>query len=203
MMSYDTIASNNYLIRAATLDDVQELSELAITVNRETYGHVLESEHLDTYCNINFNPGVLRQNLFFSKVPKLSYVAEAAVTNAGTNNEKSKKRMIIGYAVIEKKQEWPFFHPCCHDPPLAFLDKLYLRQMYHGIGLGKKLLEFALHQAKHILQCDSCCLTVLAANQAAISFYEKRGFTLSGKFLFPLVSGKHYCEDIVMIKSLI
>ncbi len=56
-----------------------------------------------------------------------------------------------------------------------FLSKIYLMKKYRGLGYGRQMMQFVLHQAQN-LNCSSIVLTVNKYNTIAIQAYLKLGF---------------------------
>jgi ribosomal protein S18 acetylase RimI-like enzyme len=69
------------------------------------------------------------------------------------------------------------------------MERLYLLKAYHGLQLGKELLEFNIQLAKENNQ-TGIWLYVWVQNHRAISFYTKMGFVNVGKFDF-VISATH------------
>ena len=62
---------------------------------------------------------------------------------------------------------------------------LYVLKEYHGLGVGRRLMDAALEELRAYPQV---CLWVLKANSRAIRFYEKCGFRATGE--------EHYIERL-------
>ena len=70
-------------------------------------------------------------------------------------------------------------------PPGLELERLYLLQGFQGQGLGRRLLEAALVQARR-LQLGYLWLSVWNRNERALGFYRHEGFRKAGETLFLL-----------------
>ncbi len=75
---------------------------------------------------------------------------------------------IQGYAMVAKSFSTEFGKPC------IWIEDLYIKEQYRGLGIGKKVMEF-------ITQKHTDCifrLEVETENEKAIKLYEKCGFTV-------------------------
>lgn len=70
---------------------------------------------------------------------------------------------------------------------------IYFLPQYIGKGYGKLLLDVVVKELEH-LGFDDIFLWVLEDNARARKFYEKAGFTLSGKYLDDNIGGKELRE---------
>ena len=73
---------------------------------------------------------------------------------------------IQGYAMIAKSFSTEFGKPC------IWIEDLYIKDEYRGLGIGKKLMEFI---TKKYTDCIFR-LEVEEENKRAIKLYEKSGF---------------------------
>ena len=75
---------------------------------------------------------------------------------------------IHGYAMVAKSFSTEFGKPC------IWIEDLYIKEQYRGLGIGKKVMEFI--TKKH----TDCIfrLEVEAENESAVKLYEKCGFTV-------------------------
>ena len=58
----------------------------------------------------------------------------------------------------------------------------YLLNVYHGKGLGRKLFDFALNEAKQAGFVEIYLDTIKANSKRAIEIYERAGFTYTEKY---------------------
>ena len=65
------------------------------------------------------------------------------------------------------------------------LQKIYVLSFCHGTGAGAALMQAVLDLAKET-QPDFLWLDVYNGNHKAIHFYEKNGFTITGKYFFTI-----------------
>lgn len=83
--------------------------------------------------------------------------------------------------------------------PAILLDQLYILKEYHGIGLARGLMDWALDEARR-RGAEEIYLTVFPENHRAVHFYERYGFESVGRYDFMV--GSHAEEDIIMRKAL-
>ena len=62
------------------------------------------------------------------------------------------------------------------------IKSLYLLNVYHGKGLGRKLFELALNEAKQAGFVEIYLDTIKANSKRAIEIYERAGFTYTEKY---------------------
>ena len=75
---------------------------------------------------------------------------------------------ILGYGMIAKSFSTEFGKPC------IWIEDLYIKEEYRGLGLGKMLMEFI---AKKYTDCIFR-LEVEEENERAVQLYKKCGFTV-------------------------
>ncbi len=78
------------------------------------------------------------------------------------------KQEIQGYAMVAKSFSTEFGKPC------IWIEDLYIKEKYRGMGLGSRLLE---HIGKQFTNCIFR-LEVEEENERAIRVYEKCGFSV-------------------------
>lgn len=82
-----------------------------------------------------------------------------------------------------------------HDPESLEVARLYVLEDFLGLGLGKKLLDLAISQAKEKNK-KYLWLGVWEKNARAIRFYEKNGLEIFGSHPFPF--GDEIQTDFLM-----
>lgn len=79
------------------------------------------------------------------------------------------------------------------------LRQLYVLKAYHGSGLARPLMDWALEKAR-LSGAHQIYLTVYVDNHRAKRLYELYGFEAVGRYDFMV--GNHADEDIIMRKAL-
>ncbi|MCG1037155.1 GNAT family N-acetyltransferase [Polaribacter sargassicola] len=100
------------------------------------------------------------------------------------------KNKVVGGAGIAKLDNF--------DGNICELQKMYFLPVIRGKGLGSKLIETCLQQAK-TLGYKSCYLETMPYMEAAKTLYKKNGFTNLDK---PMGNTGHYSCSVWMIKKL-
>lgn len=72
------------------------------------------------------------------------------------------------------------------------IEKLYVRPLYQGKGIGKKLLLEALRTAEN-LNKKIVWLDVIKANEKAIVVYKKKGFRIHGE---NMIDAPHFKDEL-------
>lgn len=75
------------------------------------------------------------------------------------------------------------------------IERIYVLQEFHGLGIGQLILDKAIELAKNA-NCQSIWLGVWEHNPRAIRFYEKNGFIPYGSHVFKL--GNDEQRDVLM-----
>jgi ribosomal protein S18 acetylase RimI-like enzyme len=101
----------------------------------------------------------------------------------------------VGYAKIKKQSPSEFIT----SETASQLQKIYILGDFHGLGIGKALLQAAVTEATHA-NSSNLWLSVLESNHKAIIFYKKLGFAAVGKRSFAI--GRETFIFSVMQRSL-
>ena len=93
---------------------------------------------------------------------------------------------------------------CCALRPLDSVDyadacemkRLYVRPQYRGLGLGRRLVEDILEQAR---QADYACVLLDTLNdmEAARALYDDLGFEEVPPYYFNPIAGAHYLKAVL------
>ncbi len=100
----------------------------------------------------------------------------------------------VGFAVLS-----PADLPVAVTPEDIELKRIYLLHRFQGGGLGRRLLEWSVAQARS-LKKKRLLLGVKADNTAALAFYDRVGFTRIGERKF--LVGTMMCDDYILSYSL-
>lgn len=149
------------LIRPAAVNDAAALADVGALVFRHTYGAVLPPAILDAYLARTFSPTALQQALQHGAT---SYLV---ATQAGR---------LVGYSKCAITAP----PACVQGAKASELVNLYIHPAHQSNGIGKQLLQQAIQvaAAQHLTTLWLC---VWQANQRAIAFYQRFGFTVVGK----------------------
>ncbi len=87
--------------------------------------------------------------------------------------------------------------------PYAYLEDFYLAPKARGLGVGTKLLDYALQRAEG-QRCNHILLDVRRSNTAAQRLYTRFGFTDTGSAMWkrPLPLGESYCDTTATIAAI-
>lgn len=162
------------------IKQIYELQEISIETFTDTFASQNTKENLNTYINNAFSIDKLAMEI---------------------NNQYSEfyflycNDTVAGYLKINvnTSQTEDMGNDCLE------IERIYIRNLYQKLGLGKLLLEKALMKAKEWNK-NKVWLGVWAKNLNAISFYQKNGFIHKNSHIFYM--GKEKQIDYIMMKSL-
>nr|WP_245942353.1 GNAT family N-acetyltransferase [Sphingomonas gilva] len=100
----------------------------------------------------------------------------------------------VGYTVLTAPDL-----PIAIGPGDIELKRIYALSRFHGTGLGGALMELALDDARRAGK-SRVLLGVYGENARARAFYERHGFTLSGKRDFRVGATVH--QDVIYARAL-
>ncbi len=170
------------VIRKATTDDAQMLSELAAMTFWDAYRgeSKLENQYLKAYIDSAFNLGQIETE-----------IKEKTTIFLLSENQNGQ----IGYAKLKvgsRRPEIKFENP-------VEISRLYLNNACIGQGYGGELLNQCIDEGKQ-RNCGAVWLSVWEHNKKAIRFYKKYGFTNVGQHIFDLAGSKQ--TDVLMLRPL-
>lgn len=164
-----------YIIRQATLSDLETIIEIAEKTWWVTYSPILEKEQIEFMLNKIYS------------VENISVQLERGTQTYLLLIEDNKPVAFAGYSPREE------------DPEIFKLHKLYCLPETQGKGYGKVLInevvQKTIEAGKHTLD-----LNVNRHNKAK-NFYEKMGFNVAYEEDIPI--GPYWMNDYVMRKELI
>ncbi|TRX52669.1 GNAT family N-acetyltransferase [Fulvivirga sp. M361] len=163
-------------ITKATLTELEELRKLSIKTFKDTYGHQNTTQDMALYLEENFSLSALRDQLlnpdsefFFAR-----------------NNQ-----LIAGYI----KVNYGNAQTELQNKTGLELERIYVIKEAQGSGLGRLLLQKAIHRAKEV-GLEHVWLGVWEKNLKAVRFYETNGFRQFDTHTFTL--GKDEQSDLLM-----
>lgn len=155
--------------------DAEALDTMAEQSWRDTFARFYKPEDLAFFLDESFGPeGRLRRDLANPLMSWQVARAEGAIT---------------GYA----KMVPPSLDQA--GPADAQLSQLYVATDWHGRGIARALMDWALATAR-ARRAPALLLTVFEENHRAIAFYAKYGFVHVGDYAFPV--GRQIDRDLVM-----
>jgi len=153
-------------IRYGNIDDAKMLSELGARTFYDTFAKDNTPENMAAHLNNSFSPEIQ-----FTELANPDHIFLIVDDESQT----------IGYAqlILNSKEEF-----ITGNKPLE-VRRIYATQEYIGKGVGKALMQAAIHEAEQ-RGCDSVWLGVWEKNPRAIGFYKKWGFKEVSTHLFML-----------------
>ena len=168
-------------IRYGNIDDAKMLSELGAKTFYDTFARDNTPENMVAHLKNSFSPEIQLAEL--SNPNHIFLIVE--------DGSKS-----IGYAqlTLDSKEEF------LTGANSLEVRRIYASQEYIGKGIGKALMQAAIHEAER-RGCDSVWLGVWEKNPQAIEFYKKWGFKEVGTHIFTV--GDDPQRDYIMELELI
>ena len=159
-------------IRHTTTADIQLIRELTFKVWPQTYQDILTNEQIDYMLEMMYSPASLEKQMKDGCCFIIVYDNDNPVGFAS-------------YQLISKD--------------VAKLHKIYVLPSQQGKGTGNHMLDYVIQQVKD-QGAASLQLQVNRSN-SAVSFYEKKGFSVIEEADFDIGNG-YYMNDYVMEKKL-
>ena len=173
--------TENLIIRKATVTDAEYISLLARITFTETFGQYFrDNQDLLDYYENTFGVSKIRMSL--EKDNSIYWIAFY-------------DELPVGYAKIKKFSKTEFID----SDNVCQLQKIYVLKDFLSKKIGYKLQNVLLVEAIS-LEKKYIWLSVLDANEKAISFYTKNGFTKIGNHTFEI--GQEQFNFIAMKKEL-
>ena len=166
----------NITIRAASPADTDVLSKLCKETFYETFAADNREEDMQQYLSQSFSKEAIAGEM--QQPESLFIIAEADSKAAG-------------YARVIKNEY-------LQEPGNRYameMQRLYVKQEYHGHKLGYALMQHCIAHAKR-KGADALWLGVWEHNHKAINFYRKVGFVRTGEH--PFVLGSDIQTDWIM-----
>lgn len=169
------------VIRKASRNDADQLSRLAETTFRETFGSQNTAADMDLHCQHNYGADIQAR--------------EICAPNMTTFLSEDGERL-VGFAQLR----WGGAPTCVSAKAPAEIQRLYVAKEWHGKGIAQGLMNACIEEIKD-RGSDVVWLGVWERNPRAISFYKKIGFAEVGNHVFPL--GRDPQRDIVMARPVV
>lgn len=194
-----------------SLAEIPQLQQLCRTTFYDAFASQNKTEHLQEYMDRAFTIEKLTQEwnhpeslFFFAKLTQQQQ--DTATTTeeqqdlvASPMNEEnftsSSSTPILGYL----KVNWGSAQTESQNPNGLEIERIYVSQTYHGMGVGSQLFQTALDVAKQ-QQTDCVWLGVWEKNEPALRFYKKHGFTTFDRHTF--LMGTDEQTDFMMKRNI-
>jgi ribosomal protein S18 acetylase RimI-like enzyme len=164
--------------RDARVDDAAALDRLFDTSFCDAFAHLYQPEDLQAFLT-GFGHDDWR-----AEIADAAYAFRIA----------EKDRKAVGYVKLG-----PLKPSIETDRPALLIDQLYVLKEYHGAGIGRELMDWAIEESCR-RGAQELYLTVFPDNHRAVHFYDRYGFEPVGRYDFMV--GNHADEDIIMRKML-
>ncbi|MEO5558651.1 MAG: GNAT family N-acetyltransferase [Dokdonella sp.] len=169
-----------HIIRATKLTDAEALSHVGASTFALACSTGTPREDAEAYIDSELTARRFEDHV--TCVSKSLFVAEV-------------NSQIVGYLML-----------CCEEAladlnaqrPLE-LRRIYVLPAYHGSGVAGDLIACAVREA-NVGGHDSLWLGASGSNQRGLAFYRKHGFSVEGKYHFPL--GTMVYEGFLMSRSM-
>lgn len=143
-------------IRRCELNDLEALTDIALRTFTDTFAHLNDPKYFEPYLAKAFSEAQIKSEL------------EQPATEFYFLYYEQKLAGYLKLNFAESQSD-------LNDSESLEIERIYIIDAFHGLGLGKELFELSLARAKnHSLQY--IWLGVWEKNTKAISFYESRGF---------------------------
>ncbi|UOQ50191.1 GNAT family N-acetyltransferase [Gracilibacillus caseinilyticus] len=149
-------------IRQCTIDDLYLLQEIGTDTYNETYSHLNTPENINEYLENAFNVDQLTKEL---SNPSSTFLFQYVDKN------------LAGYLKINEADAQTYN---VSDNALE-IERIYVKNNYRSMGLGKVLLDKAMEIAKE-RQKSEIWLGVWRKNKNAIDFHKNMGFESRGSY---------------------
>ena len=144
------------VIRKVLPEEVEELKVISEDTFRETFAHDNTESQLQAYFDTALSEEVLLDEITHEESRYFFIIVDDVKAGFLKTN--------VGSAQTEQHLDNAFQ-----------IQRIYISQAFQGMGLGKRLFEFALQEARD-LGCDWAWLGVWEHNTKAQAFYNRYGF---------------------------
>lgn len=165
-------------IRRAELSDALRLAELAELTFRNTFEATNTPDDMNLHCATFYREAIQACEISDSKMATLVCEYED---------------QFVGFAQLR----WERSADCIKAERPAEIQRLYVREAWHGKGVAQDLMCESIALAK-AHGADQIWLGVWEHNPRAVAFYSKWGFSEVGDHTFPV--GSDLQRDIIMVR---
>lgn len=168
------------VIRRAEPSDALRLAELAELTFRSTFEAANTPEDMRLHCATHYSEAIQAREISDPQIATLVCEHDG---------------QLFGFAQLR----WGRPPDCITAQRAAEIQRLYVRQAWHGKGVAQDLMSAAIALAK-ASDADQVWLGVWEHNPRAIAFYRKWGFAEAGEHVFPV--GTDPQRDIIVSRVL-
>ncbi|MEP7184373.1 MAG: GNAT family N-acetyltransferase [Rhodanobacter sp.] len=165
-------------IRRSEPSDALRLAELAELTFRNTFEATNTPDDMHLHCATFYSEAIQAREISDPKMATL--VCEHA-------------DQLVGFAQLR----WERTPDCLKAERPVEIQRLYVREAWHGKGVARDLMSESIALAK-AHGADQLWLGVWEHNSRAIAFYRKWGFAEAGEHVFPV--GNDSQRDIIMTR---
>jgi ribosomal protein S18 acetylase RimI-like enzyme len=169
-------------VRRAVAGDAVALSLVGSATFLDTFAGVIDGGDIVAHCAKQHSPAAY--DAWLATSDAAIWVAEA--TSGGAP---------VGYAVLTRPDL-----PIDLQPDDLELKRIYVLSRYHGAGVGPKLMNAAVDEARR-RGARRVLLGVYSGNARALAFYAKTGFVRIGARQFTV--GAHTYSDHILALPMI
>ncbi len=160
--------------RDGTLDDIPAIDRIFRQSFCDTFAHLYRDADLQAFL------GKFTTQAWAEEIGSPDYSFRLAQADGEA----------VGFAKIS-----PSTLPVEHKGPSVELRQLYILKQWHGSGIARALMDWALEEARR-RGVEELLLTVYTDNHRAKRFYQRYGFEEVGPYAFTV--GSQADEDIIM-----
>ncbi len=164
------------VIRRAEPSDAPALAELAERTFRDTFEATNTPDDMNLHCASYYSVAIQRQEISDPKMATLVCDHEGR---------------LVGFAQLR----WGHTPDCIEAERPAEIQRLYVREAWHGKGIAQDLMARSIALAE-AAGADQVWLGVWEHNPRALAFYKKCGFVEVGDHIFTVGSDPQ--RDIIM-----
>lgn len=168
------------VIRRAEPSDAPRLAELAELTFRNTFEATNTPEDMRLHCATHYSEAIQSREISDPEMATLVCDHDG---------------QLVGFAQLR----WGRPPDCIKTERPAAIQRLYVREAWHGKGVAQDLMSASLELAK-ASGADQAWLGVWEHNPRAIAFYRKWGFSEVGDHTFAV--GTDPQRDIIMTRVL-
>ena len=180
------MSRQEFLIRLATADDIEQIAELYIKSWQQTYKGLLRQEYLDSLTlegvSKRWGDYILeeRHGIFVATTPEATPAAEDAVTPEATPaaedavTPEATLTAEAGSQSMSKILGFGAFKPYHRIDDCIYIESLHVDEVFRGMGIGSAIIKqiYEVGKSEHYGQMAVC---LVKGNDNARNLYTKLG----------------------------